>query len=128
MTISHVDCYAVSTMSARETDAGSSLRSVSSPSRKCAKSINDAITLITASVCACAVYANLAFAVTNKADYQYFPPFKGYLNANKNDYLAGECVNIAESLVRGEGFANPFDGEKTGPTAWMPPLLPMIQA
>jgi hypothetical protein len=78
-------------------------------------------------ICACAVYSNLSFTVTNSANYAYFPPFiRGY-NANDNRHLGAEYWNIASSMARGEGFANPFPG-KTGPTAWMPPLLPALLA
>jgi hypothetical protein len=38
-----------------------------------------------------------------------------------------ESVNIARSLLAGEGFAHPF-GEKTGPTAWKQPLVPLAFA
>jgi len=38
-----------------------------------------------------------------------------------------EYGNIAEALVRGKGFANPF-GMESGPTAWMPPLFVFLQA
>ncbi|HWG45901.1 MAG TPA: DUF1559 domain-containing protein [Gemmataceae bacterium] len=78
-------------------------------------------------VCGCAVYANLSFAVTNKADYRYFPPFERNVNENMNRHLGAEYFNIARSIVRGQGFANPFGGS-TGPTAWMPPLMPTLLA
>jgi DNA-directed RNA polymerase subunit RPC12/RpoP len=78
-------------------------------------------------VIACSVYANLSFAVTDRANYQYFPPFKKYLNRNDNKHLGAEYFEIAKSLVAGEGFSNPFF-DKTGPTAWMPPVLPVILA
>jgi len=78
-------------------------------------------------VCGCAVYANLSFAVTNPSDYRYFPPFERNVNANSNHHLGAEYFNIARSLVRGRGFSSPF-GEQTGPTAWMPPVLPGILA
>jgi hypothetical protein len=70
----------------------------------------------------CAVYANLSFAVTNRAHYKYFPPFREFANANDNNHLGAEYYSIARSLVAGEGFSSPFK-EKTGPTAWMPPML-----
>jgi hypothetical protein len=73
-----------------------------------------------------AIYANLSFAVTNPADYRYFPPFKA-VNANNNDHLGAEYFCIAKSLVAGEGFSSPFR-EKTGPTAWMPPILAAVLA
>ena len=78
-------------------------------------------------VIACSVYANLSFALTDRASYQYFPPFKKYVNRNDNRHLGAEYLNIAKAMVDGDGFANPFH-EKTGPTAWMPPVLPAILA
>ena len=41
---------------------------------------------------------------------------------SENMKFGWEYGNIAEALVRGEGFANVFDAE-SGPTAWMPPLF-----
>ncbi len=78
-------------------------------------------------VIACSLYANLSFAVHNKANYRFFPPFERYVNANNNRHLGAEYFKIAQSMVRGQGFANPF-GPATGPTAWMPPLLPTLLA
>ncbi len=78
-------------------------------------------------VIGCSAYANLSFAVTNKVNYKYFPPFKAYHNANDNRHLGAEYLNIAKAMVAGEGFSSPFK-EKTGPTAWMPPVLPTILA
>lgn len=46
---------------------------------------------------------------------------------NDNHHLGAEYYNIAKSLVEGEGYANPFQ-EKTGPTAWMPPILSTLLA
>ena len=65
--------------------------------------------------------------VTNGADYGYFPPFQSDVNLNMNHHLGGEYLNIARALAAGEGFANLF-GESSGPTAWMPPVLPAILA
>jgi hypothetical protein len=78
-------------------------------------------------VCGCAIYANLSFAVARPADYRYFPPFEPGHNANMNRHLGAEYFNIAKAMVGGQGFANPF-GAPTGPTAWMPPLLPTLLA
>jgi hypothetical protein len=85
--------------------------------------------VLTAAVIACSVYANLSVAVTDPADYRFFPPFEPGVNANENRHLgtATEYARIARSLVRGKGFADPF-GRPTGPTAWMPPLLPAFLA
>jgi WD40 repeat protein len=71
---------------------------------------------------ACSVYANLSFAVTNSADYRYFPPFVPHLNVNGNWNLSGESFNMAQALVAGRGYADPFN-QPSGPTAWQPPLL-----
>ena len=49
------------------------------------------------------------------------------LHANDNNHLGAEYFNIAKSIYSGEGFSSPF-GERTGPTAWMPPVLPTILA
>jgi hypothetical protein len=82
---------------------------------------------VTAVVAACAGYANLAYRVAGPADYRYFPPFQRGYNANDNGHLGAEYFNIAKALAAGRGFADPFR-ERTGPTAWMPPLLPLIEA
>jgi hypothetical protein len=82
---------------------------------------------IAAVVVACMIYANLSFAVSHPNDYRYFPPFRPGVNRNMNWELGHEYFNIARSLAAGEGFANPFPG-RTGPTAWMPPVLPLILA
>jgi len=41
-------------------------------------------------VVVCTVYANLSFAVTNPADYRFFPPFRAFDNGNRNFELGGE--------------------------------------
>ena len=38
-----------------------------------------------------------------------------------------EAGRIARSLVTGHGYANPFNGN-SGPTAWLPPLYPLLMA
>jgi hypothetical protein len=84
-------------------------------------------TLVAVVVIAASVYANLSFAVTNPADYRYFPPYKASVNANGNKHLGGEYYQLAHALLDGEGFAHPF-AQPTGPTAWQPPILPLILA
>jgi uncharacterized membrane protein YpjA len=42
-------------------------------------------------------------------------------------HLGGEYRCIAESIVAGRGFSDPF-GIPTGPTAWMPPVFPALMA
>ena len=78
-------------------------------------------------VVACMIYANLSFAVSRSDDLRYFPPFQPGVNRNINWELGHEYFNIARSLAEGEGFAHPFPG-RTGPTAWMPPVLPTMLA
>jgi len=38
-----------------------------------------------------------------------------------------EAGRIARSLVTGQGYANPFNGV-SGPTAWLPPVYPLLMA
>ena len=38
-----------------------------------------------------------------------------------------EMGRIARSLALGQGYANPFNG-LSGPTAWTPPLYPLLMA
>ena len=40
---------------------------------------------------------------------------------------AAELGNIAKSLAQGQGFSSPF-GPLTGPTAWIPPVYPLLLA
>lgn len=75
----------------------------------------------------CAIYANLAFAVTDRAMFRYFPPFQANVNANQNRALGWEYLHIGKALAEGRGFADPFD-RPTGATAWMPPILPALWA
>ncbi len=85
--------------------------------------------LLAAVVVACAAYANLSFAVRNPTSYRYFPPFRLRQNANLNGHLVTgtEYGHIARALLAGKGFTDPF-GRPTGPTAWMPPVLPVLLA
>src|SRR5262245_64453183 len=94
--------------------------------RRCEFSLLPTALLITA-VFACSIYANLSFTVKDRANHRYFPPFQPHVDANWNRALGGEYINIARSLVAGEGFSHPF-GEATGPTAWQPPVLPALLA
>ena len=48
--------------------------------------------------------------------------------ANEKDFGFGfEMGRIGRSLAQGQGFSNPFN-ETTGPTAWEPPLYPLLIA
>jgi hypothetical protein len=84
------------------------------------------VVLITA-VFACSAYANLSFAVTDRDDYRFFPPFQRRVDANRNRDLGAENGNIARSVAAGKGFAHPFP-RPAGPTAWMPPAFPAVLA
>ena len=84
-------------------------------------------TVVVVVVCSFSAYANLSYAVTGPADYRFFPPFLKGVNANANNHLGAENFQIARSLAAGKGFADPF-GVPMGPTAWMPPLLPLFLA
>lgn len=42
-------------------------------------------------------------------------------------HLGGEYFHIGRALADGRGFSDPF-GEHTGPTAWMPPVYPLLLA
>ena len=42
-------------------------------------------------------------------------------------YFGFEAGRIARSLVEGHGYGNPFNGF-SGPTAWLPPLFPLLMA
>jgi len=50
------------------------------------------------------------------------------VQANEKDFDFGfEMGRIGRSLAEGQGFSNPFH-ETTGPTAWEPPLYPLLIA
>jgi hypothetical protein len=82
---------------------------------------------VTVAVVACTVYANLALAVKDPADYRFFPPFRANINMNVNLHPGGEFFNMARSLAEGEGFSHPFQ-RPTGPTSWQPPVVPLVLA
>jgi 4-amino-4-deoxy-L-arabinose transferase-like glycosyltransferase len=50
-----------------------------------------------------------------------------FYNHNHNFSFGWEMGSIAHSLAAGEGFSSPF-GVPTGPTAWEPPLYPLLIA
>jgi hypothetical protein len=50
------------------------------------------------------------------------------IRADQGNFNFGfEAGRIARSLVTGHGYANPFNG-MSGPTAWLPPLYPLLMA
>ena len=50
-----------------------------------------------------------------------------FYNHNHNFSFGWEMGSIGRSLAAGEGFSSPF-GPETGPTAWEPPLYPLLIA
>jgi hypothetical protein len=50
------------------------------------------------------------------------------IRADQGNFNFGfEAGRIARSLVAGQGYSNPFNG-MSGPTAWLPPLYPLLMA
>lgn len=86
-----------------------------------------AMAVVAAAVLLTSAYANYARATGDRGWLAFVPPFRAGLDANMVDHLGGEYGSIARALVEGRGFADPFN-EPTGPTAWMPPVLPYLQA
>jgi hypothetical protein len=58
-------------------------------------------------------------------------PTLGFVLASYSDHdwlhLGAEYDEIARAIYSGRGFSDPF-GIETGPTAWMPPVLPSLMA
>src|SRR4051812_11062974 len=67
-----------------------------------------AVMILTVVMVAGAIYANLAFTVSNRDNLRYFPPFEPNVNGNNNRNLGHEYFFIARAMAKGEGFANPF--------------------
>ena len=82
--------------------------------------------LLAVLVFATSLYANLPYALGLQWFYRYVPPFSGQ-HSRTLVQLGGEHRSIATALSAGRGFADPFN-ERTGPTAWVAPVLPTIQA
>jgi hypothetical protein len=74
----------------------------------------------------CSIYGALPYAAQHWCAPGWFPPY-GTGFATEHGTLGGEYFNIAMALVCGRGYSDPFFVE-SGPTAWMPPLLPTIDA
>ena len=86
-----------------------------------------ALLFVIAFTYACSIYANCSYVIIDRESFRFLPPFKPHVNENMNDHLGAEYFNIARSLANGQGFSNPFP-EPTGPTAWMPPALSVLEA
>src|SRR5262249_22120174 len=64
-------------------------------------------------------------ASTLIAGFCYSCAYVASISPNNNHHLGAEYLHMAKALVAGDGYASPFGGQ-TGPTAWMPPILPTI--
>src|ERR1700677_4801040 len=82
--------------------------------------------LLAVAIFATSAYANLPHALGLKPLYGYVPPFDGR-DLSLLDHLGGEHRSIAQALSSGRGFADPFN-EPSGPTAWVAPILPVVQS
>jgi hypothetical protein len=101
-------------------------RNGGAPATAGARRITRLTILLALAVFATSLCANLPHALGLEWLYQYVPPFDGQ-DLSMLDHLGGEHRSIAEALSAGRGFADPFH-EPTGPTAWVAPVLPAIQA
>ncbi len=55
------------------------------------------------------------------------PESMSWLASDRSAYLGAEFDSIARAIVAGRGFSDPFQ-EPSGPTAWMPPVQPVLLA
>jgi len=74
------------------------------------------------------VLSLIVFACTSIADYQRRTgSLSGWLRTDNSNSLGTEYYEISLALYGGDGFANPFRVD-SGPTAWMPPFVPILFA
>ncbi len=83
--------------------------------------------LLSSLVLAFSIWANLSQDIQDPSWFVFFPPFQSGVDRNMNHHLGAEYLSIAQSIVKGRGFSDPFQAE-SGPTAWMPPILCWIEA
>jgi len=79
--------------------------------------------LIDLLLCSLIVCAMLLVAYLKSLYPNWFP----WLSGDYRQHLGAEYDSIAKAIRAGRGFSDPFH-EPTGPTAWMPPLLPYLMA
>jgi hypothetical protein len=82
--------------------------------------------VLAAIVLTTSLYANIAHMLGLQWFFRFVPPFTGR-DSWMMDHLGGEHRWIATALAAGKGFSDPFR-EPTGPSAWVAPVLPFIQA
>ena len=58
---------------------------------------------------------------------QQYPDQLTWLEQDARSHLGAEYNQIAIAIYNGQGFSNPFRVQ-TGPTSWMPPVLPYLMA
>lgn len=58
---------------------------------------------------------------------RFLPPFQSDVIHRSLIHLGAENFRIGYRVARGQGFADPF-GIRSGPTAWMPPVYPVLCA
>src|SRR5579871_4832196 len=85
-----------------------------------ARRILPPLVALAAGVIWAAWFVNGSFAVTDKDNLRFYPPFRAKWDRNMNAHLGAENWEIAKAIYAGRGYADPFR-EPTGPTAWMSP-------
>jgi hypothetical protein len=96
------------------------------PIRGYIKTYKYVLIILTVYVFGLSLYANSSYFV-NKEALRFYPPFVSGVQHNVNTMLGAEYYSIAESLAAGKGYSSPFCID-TGPTAWQPPMYPLILA
>ncbi len=84
------------------------------------------ISLLTFFIFGLSLYINTSYFVSKEA-LHFYPPFVPGVQHTVNSMLGGEYYSIAESLAAGKGYSSPFRVD-TGPTAWQPPVYPLLLA
>ena len=79
--------------------------------------------LIDLFICSLIVGAMLIVAYLKSIYPTWFP----WLTMDSRNHLGAEYDCIAQAIRAGRGFSDPFH-EPTGPTAWMPPVMPYLMA
>lgn len=83
--------------------------------------------LLSSATLAFSLWANLSWEIQDPRYLRFIPPFIEGVDRNMNKHLGAEYLSIAQAIVKGRGFSDPFQVE-SGPTAWMPPMLCWIEA
>jgi hypothetical protein len=92
-----------------------------SPAPIVAKAKSTLLTDLVLSLCVVLVF--MAIAYWKSVDPDSLP----WLRHDFRSHIGAEYDCIAQAIRKGRGFSDPFQIE-TGPTAWMPPVLPYLMA